>query len=567
MRIGRNAILVLFVLMVTASAAVSFTLFGFRSAADIANNQVFKWAEAPARTPFVMTYAFADDFMAGQADITQQEARDAVVRALNTWSEGTGGFITFEPALWGVIENGSSDFSCCPFDPAGVSPPAQFFGPPLDEWLADMSLPVPGWGTHIDFFTKPSNFSIWSQVITNAFHMTPPGQGSVLGFSLVTRSGTKMLVSDIYLNSDFSWDDDGSNFDLETIVLHEVGHVLGLDHPNQAAANGAVNLDPFTFEAGANVCPCDVMHSTYTGSKRELTDDELGGLAFLYRAGAGDLDGDQAVTLADVSMALPFASGSAPNPYELWTLDFLNENGRVDAAELAIMGQWASGTLPYAPDGSTILRGNPTPAPGEIILTATPSPTDIGKGGTVEIDVFIGNPNQFQVMAWEFELAYDTGVLSNPACTPGTFPAMSLKTADDTDDGVIETFNIAFNPDTASTGLLATFTFDVNLLAAVGAVNTAVTLNNAAVVVDVNGEIRNYGIDGSEVVTINDAMLFASDMDANADGMVSLDDLYAWHLSPIDVNQDGMTDDADRTFLAECLREGELTDILPPAGN
>lgn len=70
-------------------------------------------------------------------------------------------------------------------------------------------------------------------------------------------------------------------FDLETIVLHELGHAFGLGHPDQAAAIGK------NFDANGNPIPSsgmEIMESTIAAGEiaRELTGDDLAGLNYLY---------------------------------------------------------------------------------------------------------------------------------------------------------------------------------------------------------------------------------------------------------------------------------------------
>jgi Matrixin/Putative peptidoglycan binding domain len=75
----------------------------------------------------------------------------------------------------------------------------------------------------------------------------------------------------------------GSTFDLETVALHETGHLLGLDHSTVAGS---------------------VMFASYGGVRRALTQDDLDGIRRLYPmlCRLGD-SGDQAGFVAEIAAA------------------------------------------------------------------------------------------------------------------------------------------------------------------------------------------------------------------------------------------------------------------------
>lgn len=75
------------------------------------------------------------------------------------------------------------------------------------------------------------------------------------------------LTGDVHVNEAKDWvddpfdDDDGMEYDLFTVLLHEVGHALGLGHSDVPGA---------------------VMAPTYEGGKRDLTEDDIEGIQTLY---------------------------------------------------------------------------------------------------------------------------------------------------------------------------------------------------------------------------------------------------------------------------------------------
>lgn len=91
-------------------------------------------------------------------------------------------------------------------------------------------------------------------------HAFQPGTEALFG-----AGGT--VAGDVHVNNAFGWVDDpndgagGSTFDLYTVLLHEVGHSLGLDHTN---VNGSI------------------MEPVYEGARRTLGADDLAGIQFIY---------------------------------------------------------------------------------------------------------------------------------------------------------------------------------------------------------------------------------------------------------------------------------------------
>lgn len=97
--------------------------------------------------------------------------------------------------------------------------------------------------------------------------------GNVLG---VTWFSSSIDEADIALNTNFDWANDGvSDFDTETVFLHENGHVVGLGHSDDT---GSV-LQPF-----------------YHGVDRDLGTDDNEGATYLYDS---DVTGSVSGTVTD----------------------------------------------------------------------------------------------------------------------------------------------------------------------------------------------------------------------------------------------------------------------------
>lgn len=96
----------------------------------------------------------------------------------------------------------------------------------------------------IRFFAKPLAPHELGQA-----YLPPPFNGG-------TRAG------DVVFNSTAAWNY-GSNFDIQTVAIHELGHSLGLGHSQFSTA---------------------VMYDTYTGVKQSLTADDIAGIQSIYGA-------------------------------------------------------------------------------------------------------------------------------------------------------------------------------------------------------------------------------------------------------------------------------------------
>ena len=104
----------------------------------------------------------------------------------------------------------------------------------------------------------------------------------------VTWSGTTTDEADMALNTDFHWATDGvTNFDIETVFLHENGHVAGLGH---SADNNAI------------------MYPSYQAPNRVLHQDDIDGITFLYPHVSNDAA--PTVSITNPSNGSIFASGA-----------------------------------------------------------------------------------------------------------------------------------------------------------------------------------------------------------------------------------------------------------------
>jgi len=319
-----------FVLAVCTGHAAGYALLDFPSDASVQVGSYKRWqTEASNPSLLSLSYAVESDFLETVPGATQ-----AVQSILTSWTKATGN-VTFSAAGYEPVENSSANWMAGGY---------LWEGPGADTGSV-------GIGANVDIMARPTGFSV------SFFNRTYTFGPTTLAFALPIAMGDTIVSADIYLNSDFDWSTVGADFDVETVVLHEMGHVLGLDHPDQAIANGAVNYDPFTQLPGASWSTTDVMHSGYypDGLNRTLGNDEIGGIAFLYPGLTGDANLDGKFTFSDVQLAIDmyFGYAASPNPAALQNID-LNNNSNLNFSDVdGLITRYFYPTQP-APEGYSV---------------------------------------------------------------------------------------------------------------------------------------------------------------------------------------------------------------------
>lgn len=100
-------------------------------------------------------------------------------------------------------------------------------------------------------------WATWEHGDNNSFD----GPGTVLAHGFFPPPAGGSFAGHLHFDDDENWTVNGSGIDLETVALHEIGHVLGLNHSDDTSA---------------------VMYAYYSGIHRTLELDDITGIIDLY---------------------------------------------------------------------------------------------------------------------------------------------------------------------------------------------------------------------------------------------------------------------------------------------
>lgn len=96
--------------------------------------------------------------------------------------------------------------------------------------------------------------------------------GTGFGVALATTwapppASESSLASDIFINTSYAWKTNGTIYDLQSVMIHEFGHALGLGHSSFSTS---------------------VLYPDYNSTKQALTSDDISGIQYLYGARPAD---------------------------------------------------------------------------------------------------------------------------------------------------------------------------------------------------------------------------------------------------------------------------------------
>jgi hypothetical protein len=239
----------------------------------------------------------------------------------------------------------------------------------------------------------------------------------VLGMALLAFTDTAIVEGDVVMNIGIApkqWHTDGRDIDVEAVMLHENGHVLGLGHSDD-------------FDA--------VMYPFYRAPQRELGVDDIAGVSFLYPTASGGGESNQRPA------SVPFRLlADSDLPFEVGDL-----NARGDASWSRYLFDGEQLVVARGGETRTVARtGDPAPGGGTLGL---------GILGRLALDASGGAAFAFALDPLGLPLGVNAGLYrqAGPGAPvmavvpPGAGPFLGTRDADINDAG-----------DVAFTGITAT---------------------------------------------------------------------------------------------------------------
>lgn len=176
----------------------------------------------------------------------------------------------------------------------------------------------------------------------------------------VTWSGTSNDEADMALNTNFNWSTDGVNhIDVETVFLHENGHVAGIDHSGDISA---------------------IMYPSYQQVNRVLDQDDIDAITFLYPGTSTPTNNSPIVIISNPLDNSSFDSSS--------TISFAGSASDIEDGDITANLSWTSDI-----DGAIGNGGSFSNVLSDGTHTVTAQVTDAGgKTSSDSITIIVGTP-------------------------------------------------------------------------------------------------------------------------------------------------------------------------------
>jgi len=235
----------------------------------------------------------------------------------------------------------------------------------------------------------------------------------VLAVTLLTDRNSTLLEADVIFNSAVNWNSYRGNLqsgshDFHRVALHEFGHVLGLDHPDEANPSQSVVA---------------IMNSTVTHID-SLQGDDIAGAQALHANGPNYLN-----------------SNPAPNLVNLSTRAFVGLGDNAVIGGFIIQGSQPATVVLRGIGNSLRARGIPAPLDDPVIELR-----NSGGGVVAESDDWIDSPDSIRIASYRLDPSNSREAAIYATLNPGSYTVV-VRNYDNgngqlTGTGVVELYDL-----------------------------------------------------------------------------------------------------------------------------